>query len=81
MNEKEDEDLEKQGIWIKYSDEPPIPRSCIDCGMIHDTVIENTREGIILERLDKCRRCMFKGLMEQANARMSENLTNKLPNQ
>lgn len=36
-------------------------RKCIDCGKWHNTVIEDSNTKEILEYLDKCKDCIFKG--------------------
>jgi len=36
-------------------------RKCSDCGKWHNTVVENTHTLEVIERIDKCMDCLFKG--------------------
>ena len=36
-------------------------RRCSDCGKWHNTVVENTQTLEVLESVDKCMDCLFKG--------------------
>lgn len=35
-------------------------RPCIECGNPHDMVVENSRTGEVIERLEKCASCLLK---------------------
>lgn len=35
-------------------------RSCIECGKVHDTGLQNMSTGEMIERFDKCRDCIMK---------------------
>lgn len=58
-------------------------RVCPECGNSHNTVIEDTRTGEIIERLDKCRGCFLgfgpKGTMKDRPCIKEQILLNEEP--
>lgn len=42
-----------------YKQQPRNTRKCIECGNTHDTIVENTMTGEIIEELSKCKRCII----------------------
>lgn len=47
---------------------PPDPESqsrpCIQCGKIHDTILQNMITGEAIERFEKCKDCIMKPMFE-----------------
>lgn len=43
-----------------YKQQPSNPRKCIECGKIHDTIVENRMTGERVEEIEKCKDCLFK---------------------
>ncbi len=48
-------------IHADYKQQPGNPRTCVVCGSIHDTIVEDTRTGERLEEIDKCHDCLMSG--------------------
>lgn len=44
-----------------YKKQPSNPRKCIECGRMHDTIIEDTTTGERIEETDKCKFCLIFG--------------------
>ena len=44
----------------EYKQQPGNSRKCIECGKMHDTIVEDTRTGERLSEIDKCKDCLFK---------------------
>ncbi len=38
---------------------PSFTRSCIECGKLHDTGLQNMKTGAMIERFDKCYDCLM----------------------
>lgn len=45
-----------------YKQQPSNPRKCIECGTIHDCIVENTMTGERIEELSKCKDCFMLGV-------------------
>lgn len=43
----------------EYKQQPSNPRKCIECGNLHDTIVEDTMTGERLEEIDKCQDCLM----------------------
>jgi hypothetical protein len=43
-----------------YKQQPSNPRKCIECGKVHDIIVENTMTGERIEEVEKCKDCLFK---------------------
>lgn len=41
-----------------YKQEPSNPRKCIECGKMHDSIVEDMRTGERLSEIDKCKDCL-----------------------
>lgn len=44
-----------------YKQQPGNTRKCIQCGKMHDTIVEDTRTGERLSEIDKCKDCLMSG--------------------
>ncbi len=44
-----------------YKQQPGNSRKCIECGKMHDTIVENTRTGERLSEIEKCKDCLMSG--------------------
>lgn len=42
-----------------YVQQPGNSRKCVQCGKVHDTIVENTVTGERLSEIDKCMHCLF----------------------
>ena len=46
-------------IKPQYKQQPGNSRKCIECGKIHDTIVEDIRTGERVSEIDKCKDCLF----------------------
>jgi hypothetical protein len=45
---------------LRYPPHPPsFSRPCIECGRMHDTILQEMTTGKVLETFDQCRDCMM----------------------
>lgn len=44
-----------------YKQQPGNSRKCIECGKMHDTIVEDTRTGERIKEIDKCKDCFIWG--------------------
>lgn len=44
-----------------YKQQPGNSRKCIECGKMHDTIVEDTRTGERLSEIEKCKDCLMSG--------------------
>jgi hypothetical protein len=42
-----------------YKEQPKNLRKCVQCGKIHDLIVENTRTGERIKEIDKCKDCLW----------------------
>lgn len=52
-----------QKINPDYKRQPSNPRKCIECGKIHDTIVEDTMTGERLSEIEKCKDCLMSGCL------------------
>ena len=44
-----------------YKQQPGNSRKCIECGKMHDTIVEDMRTGERIKEIDKCKDCLMSG--------------------
>lgn len=49
----------------EYKQQPGNSRKCIQCGKMHDTIVENTMTGERLSQIEKCKDCLIFGTVIQ----------------
>lgn len=47
-----------------YVEGPRNPRKCVNCGKVHDCIVENSYTGERLTEIDKCKDCLMWGWFE-----------------
>lgn len=55
-----------------YKQQPSNPRRCVQCGKLHDTIVENMKTGERLEEIDKCKDCLFFGTVIKLDMGVAE---------
>lgn len=48
-------------INLEYKQHPVNSRKCVECGEVHDTVVEDNRTGERLIEIDTCKDCLMSG--------------------
>ena len=56
-----------------YKQEPSNPRKCIECGKMHDTIVEDTTTGKRLSEIEKCKDCFMSGVFSVHQSYINDN--------
>lgn len=61
----------------EYKQQPSNPRKCIECGKMHDTIVENMTTGNRIEEIQKCKDCLFSPIFKQAMGKFDFPISNE----